>query len=572
MTVALVGEGPAREAVAAALSDVAARVATVDPGGIAGADLAVVVAECGASAFERAGETARDDGVPWLAVEIGGLADHPVVAASVAGFGPDTGCRHCLQARVASNADAARQPGEEQESPGPGTARFAGALAGREAVRVLEGEGQILGGVIELPHARRQFYAVPDCACAPDRDRTLPVSSVDRSVADALDRAETTLDERVGLVRETGEVESFPLPYYLATLADTSGFSDAAAGPQAAGADPDWNVGFVKALGEALERYCAGVYRADSFERAQPDGVENPVPPSRFVTPDEWETPDDDAALRWVPGRNLATEEMVNLPAEFVQFPPPDERFRPAVTTGLGLGSGSVEALRSGLYEVVERDAAMLAWYSTFEPLGLDVSDEGFETLAARARSEGLTIQPVVLTQDIDVPVVGVGVTRGEWPRFAVGTGAHLDPARAARDALSEALQNWTELRGMGPEAAADADGAIGRYAADPGEAGAFLDPATTVPAASVGPATVPEGEGHLEAVVERVRAAELDVYAARTTTRDVAAAGFEGVRVLVPGAQPLCFGGQYFGERATTVPADLGFATRTDRAHHPYP
>jgi ribosomal protein S12 methylthiotransferase accessory factor len=181
-------------------------------------------------------------------------------------------------------------------------------------------------------------------------------------------------------------------------------------------------------------------------------------------------------------------------------------------------------------------------------------------------------VTPLLLTQDVDVPVVAVAVTRETWPRLAFGLSAHLDATRAARDALEEALQNWVELRAMGEAEAADADGTIGRYARSPGDAAAFANPADVIPAASVGPETVPTGEAHLEAVVERVTDAGLSAYGARTTTRDVAAVGFEAVRVLVPAAQPLFFDDPYFGERAATVPEALGFEPRLDRAHHPFP
>lgn len=571
MTVALVGSGPARDAVAAALADVSEPVADVDPGGIAGADLTVVVGTAGDAAFRRANETARESDCPWLAVELGGLGGFPVVEAAVTGFGPTAGCYECLRARVAANAETDHGGTVD---PSPETARFAGAVAGREAVRFLAGHDSIVaGGIVEVPHTRRQFLPVPDCSCAAARDRSLAVESVDRTLEESLARAEQAVDERVGVVAEVGEFESFPAPYYLATLADTSGFSDATAGPQAAGVDADWNAAFMAALGEGLERYCAGVYRTAALERATPADVAGAVHPSVFVRPDDgWADPSAATAIPWVTGRNLATEERVRIPAEFVHFPPPERRFRPAVTTGLGLGNGTVEALLSGLYETVERDAAMLAWYSTFEPLGLDVSHEGFESLAARAESEGLSVTPLLLTQDVDVPVVAVAVTRETWPRLAFGLSAHLDATRAARDALEEALQNWVELRAMGEAEAADADGTIGRYARSPGDAAAFANPADVIPAASVGPETVPTGETHLEAVVERVTDAGLSAYGARTTTRDVAAVGFEAVRVLVPAAQPLFFDDPYFGERAATVPEALGFEPRLDRAHHPFP
>jgi ribosomal protein S12 methylthiotransferase accessory factor len=228
----------------------------------------------------------------------------------------------------------------------------------------------------------------------------------------------------------------------------------------------------------------------------------------------------------------------------------------------------------SGLYEVIERDAAMLAWYATYEPLGLAVEDGEYRTLVRRARSENLEVTSLLLTQDVDVPVVTAAVHRegGEWPRFATGVGADLDPAAAARAALEEALQNWTELRGMGPGDAAEESGAIGHYADFPTGVEDLVTSEPTVAAASVGPQTVPEGRGELGAVLDRLADAGLDAYAARLTPRDIERAGFEAVRVLVPSAQPLFTDDPYFGERARSVPTALGFQPRLDRAHHPFP
>jgi len=160
----------------------------------------------------------------------------------------------------------------------------------------------------------------------------------------------------------------------------------------------------------------------------------------------------------------------------------------------------------------------------------------------------------------------------GEWPRFAVGSGANLDAAAAARSALAEALQNWTELRGMGRDAAADEDGAIGRFADFPAAAREFVDVSASVPSERVGPDAVPEGIPELDAVLARLADADVEAYAARLTPRDVESLGFEAVRVLAPTAQPLFTDESFFGERARTVPRDLGFEPRLDRELHPYP
>ena len=561
MSVGIIGSGPAATTAEAVLDVETVRTETVGD-----CPLSIVTGRTGDSLFDTASQQAQETGSRWLAVELGGVGGRPFVPASVACFGPGTACYACLRGRVRANSD--RQEAAT-DAPPEHTARFAGALAARETARYLTDGADIFGRLVTLPYQERPLLPLPHCGCGDPADGTLEYGTVDRSLEDSLARAEQGLDELVGIVQEVGEAESFPVPYYLARGCDTAGFSDASAARDAAGVAIDWNSAFMKALGEALERYCAGVYRTAALETAPPAQQPDAVAPSAFVCETD---PDPTVPIEFVPGEALATREQVSLPAEFVYHPPPAGRYHSPVTTGLGLGNDTVEAILAGLYEVIERDAMMLSWYSTYDPLGLAVDDADHGTLTGRARSEGLSVSTLLLTQDVDIPVVAAAVRREEWPKLAFGTGAHLDVNRAARSALAEALQNWTELRGMGPGDAADALGAIGRYADEPGQAAAFVDHDAVVPADSVGPETVPDGEAELEAALDRVVDAGLDAYAARLTTRDVAAIGFEAVRALIPSGQPLTFGSPTFGDRARSVPEQLGFEPALERDHHPFP
>ena len=550
----IVGNGPAVETLDAVVSTASE---TERGKHLDGATLGVVVGRSGDERFSKADETASEQNIPWVAVEVGGVGGVGVVDGAVSLFDSQTTTYEDLQLRVRANHDET-----QTRDISTATEQLAGSIAGYELTQLLAGN-DVLNRVVVLPYDERLLLPVPGS----DRDRTLHREYVTRPVEESIARAEGALDEFVGLINEVGEAESFPVPYYLAQSCETEGFSDVSAAKQAAGVDSDWNRAFMKALGEGLERYCAGVYRTNEFDVATPDELENAVSPSDFVC----ETDAAGEAIPWVDGENLQTESTVQLPAEFVHYPPPERRYRPAVTTGLGFGNSGIEAMLSGLYEVIERDATMLAWYSTFEPMGLDTADETVKTLEARAESEGLDVALLLVTMDIDVPVVVAAVTRDEWPRLALGSGASLDIGRASRSALSEALQNWMELRGMGPENAADASGAIGEYATNPDPAAEFITPSVTVSAEDLveKPST---GEAAFVAVCNRLESVGLSAYAARTTTPDVEMLGFEAVRALVPKAQPLCFGEMIFGERAKTVPESMGFEAQLEKPHHPFP
>ena len=571
MELGLVGSGPAAEALRAACDDVDLSVQSYDPTSLSDSNslpsTGAVVAPAGAGVFEAA-TTAFER---WVAVEIGGIGGRPVDAldATVSLYAPESGCYQCLRHRVAANADG-EPAGEARGSRSE--VRLAGAVAGRELIGLLS-RNRTGGRVVEIPWHTRRLLAVPGCECEQsfsDRELSLSHRSVD--LQDALARGEQAVDDRLGLLSQVGERESFPVPYYIAQAADTSGFSDVQAAQFAAGVDADWDRAYMKAIGEGLERYCAGVYRRSDLRGGSEQTLSNPVSPRRFVRPDSKEAPDPTDRIEWVDGLDLQTDEGVRLPAEFVCFPPPSRRYRPAITTGLGLGNSTVEAVLSGLYEVIERDATMLGWYSTFEPLGLAVDDPVFAELEKRASAESLTVTPLLVTQDVDVPVVAVAVHRdGEWPNFAVGSGANLDPTAAARSALAEALQNWMELRAMGPDQAAAEKAAIGEYADFPEPAQQFVDCESTIPVDSLGEPEL-DGREELDSVCKRLAAVGLDSYAAQLTTRDVEALGFEAVRAVVPAAQPLFTGDPYFGERARRVPESLGFEPQLDGPYHPYP
>jgi len=567
-TVEVVGRGPAVDALTAFLADIDVSVSQPSTPTDAAGDLAIVVDTVGAETFAAWNDRASDSDTPWVAVELGGVGGVPVTDAAISGFSPETGCFDCLRTRVEATVDEAEALAE---APSVATQRFAGALAGRLVTQFLDGDGSLLGTVTELPHTQRRFLPVPGCDCGETPSRTLGDGRQATPDSEALSRAELGLDDRVGIATEVGEVESFPAPYYLSTLADTAGFSDVSAAAKAAGVAIDWDTAFMKALGENYERYAAGVYREGNLQHGTVAEVPDAVTPDAFVRDEaEW---DESTDIPWAPAEDLLADERRSLPAETVYYPPPSSAVRPATTTGLGLGNTVTGALLTGLYEIIERDAAMLSWYSTFEPLRVAVDDhERYDTLRRRARSEDLDVTALLLTQDVDVPVITVALERDEWPRFALGTDADLDPGAAAVGALEEALQNWMELDSMGPEAAMDAQGAIGRYAETPGDAADLTAAETAVPLDSLGPDSARSGEAELETLCDRATNAGLTPYGARLTTRDLEQLGFEAVRVVCPSAQPLFFGDSFFGERAETVPADLGFEPRLDREHHPFP
>lgn len=567
--IGILGAGPPIEAATSALSDIDVETTHIEPTELATVDAAVASAPSGGGSLKRVNRHATTAGIPWVGIEIGGIGGQPTdYPGTVGAFTSDGPCYTCLQRRVAGNITEENSEASTTRSE----SRFAGAVAGRLLIRWLSGADRA-GRIVSLPATYHTLLPTLNCPnCGTDRETTVTLAHSESSIDTVADRAEQAVDDTLGPVMAVGERDSYPAPYYLARMGATEAISDADAMEQAAGVANEWDVAYVKAVGEALERYCAGVYRTDSFLTAPTRALDAAVSPSSFVLDAEVEIPDDDEELQWIQATDLGADSIVYVPAERTVFPPPSRRLGSPITTGLGLGSSTVEAVRSGLSEVIERDATMLAWYSTYEPVGLSVTDETVEALTRRAQSENLSVTLTLLTQDIDVPVVGATVTREDWPRFAAGSAANVDPISAARNALCEALQNWMELRALGRERADEAGKAVAKYADDPRGVRELTSVDPVLDVGDVGPEPRPTGQDAVTYLLEAIADADLSAYAARLTTRDVAHLGFEAVRVLVPRAQPLFIDSACFGDRATVVPPRLGYEPQLDRSFHPFP
>jgi len=228
VTVAVVGDGPAVDAVRAALGDVDATVESTDVSGVADAALGVVVGVAGAGGFRAANDHALAGDTPLVTVEVGGLGGHPQLACT-----PASPSSHPTAPASTVSPGGSRRPTSSRPSRRPPTGRRSasgGAHAGRLAADALRGNARP-GTVLELPYVERFVAPVPHCDCGDATDDALRRGGEDRSLDEALAAAEPLVDDRVGLLTAVGERESFPAPYYLAAVSDTSGFSDAGPRP-----------------------------------------------------------------------------------------------------------------------------------------------------------------------------------------------------------------------------------------------------------------------------------------------------------------------------------------------------
>jgi ribosomal protein S12 methylthiotransferase accessory factor len=274
-----------------------------------------------------------------------------------------------------------------------------------------------------------------------------------------------------------------------------------------------------------------------------------------------------DSPAHWVQGHVADTGEAVLVPAFLVYAgwrrmprPHPEPRYAFPVIGGIAAGTTYADAVRSGLQEVVERDAVACWWSQAAALPALPVSDP-LRPLLAHAR-RAFEIRLSALRVEFGLPVLAAGVRDGAEGWLTYGFAAHPDPYAAAAKALAEAYTLQLTCQTLSdPGAVVPTPGRpsplkpwradrryLDSYRADHGDVveqichlQLHLDPraadrvagwAWDLPAGNWADLP-PTPDGSL---VDRVRAAGHPVVVVDLTTPEAVAAGLRVVRLVVPG------------------------------------
>lgn len=346
----------------------------------------------------------------------------------------------------------------------------------------------------------------------------------------------------------------------------------------------------VSALGEALERYACGVYDPAQLVRGTRDEVGDIAVDPRELplgSTREYEAVKgrlqpyrEDLSIEWVEAESLTTGAPRLLPACAVfvpyRFPAPDQRLLRPISTGLGAGGNASEAILSGLFEVIERDAFTILWENRLVVPTLDLEvmeDPRIQQIVARLRDAKVDVFCKNCTTDFGVPAVVI-TSRQECqngPLVAHASRAHLDWTTCVLRALEEleqareSIKAWVEERGVPDDNARlrTMEDFLTYYCrADRIEALRFLHdgpiqrPPVTVWSQSTTPALA------VQEVIRRVERAGYEAIAADITPIDVAACGIYVIKTIIPGAQPVTFARDFRhlgGRRLYDVPVRLG-------------
>ncbi len=294
---------------------------------------------------------------------------------------------------------------------------------------------------------------------------------------------------------------------------------------------------------------------------------------------------DPDMVLSWMWAFNMTKREPVLVPTDLVFGPRTQGRIFDPTSNGAAAHSTLHDAILAGIYEILERDALFIAWLNRLSLPKLDIADTDVDPFDVRATLKALSIdaQFVDYTTDFEVPVVMSVLRDEENPNFHfLNISSSLDRTRCLHKLHREFVQflfpylkdqdvyqtdladNWDghaiesimdhHSFYQSPEKNKEA-----RFLTESDETVSFADHRHFLD----GPMDTP---AELETLVGRLARRGYEVIVLDCTPPYLEALGLIGVKVIIPGTQPLnCTIRRRVlgGDRLFEVPKLLGLDTR---------
>lgn len=582
-------------------------------------------------------ETMHSYGVPWL--RISNSNDQCMIGPLVRPDAP--GCSLCANTRVlnARMGTAPSVPELPIGEPTEQTVQAVSALAHRhisqfaasEAKRMLDGRPLRAEGRIYLLNRKTLQSSLhsfqPDPLC--------PICG--RLPDDSPERA--TIKLKPALKRESGSFREKPLNAWSDTLPEQ--FLDARAGiinarfddilapfastsvsvPSfaygteiAGGRSHSFASSHTAAMLEGLERHCAKApqgYRTvvyDSYNRLAADALDPRTTglysQAQYRQPGfPFEPFDPDEPIEWVWGYSLTREKQVLVPRSLAYYSVNGgESWVNEGSNGCAIGGSLAEAILHGIFEVIERDAFLIAWYGQLPLRQLDpmsAVDMEMRLMISRIQAvAGYDLRLYNMTMEHGIPgILAIAKSeRRDRMNLICAAGAHLDPLRAARSAVQEAaglmggLQDIFErekerLMPMlhdGSLVARMEDHVLLYGLPEAEERLAFLLDQQFPPQSfeeAFGQINVhPDLAEDVRELVRTLDRFDLEVIVVNQTSPELERIGLQSVKVLVPGMLPMTFGHTLTRltglDRVLRVPAELGYKSKrlTYDSLNPYP
>lgn len=231
----------------------------------------------------------------------------------------------------------------------------------------------------------------------------------------------------------------------------------------------DFEEALSKVVGEFLERYPLTLYRdknliTSSVHELRKNEVSffDPFLLDQFSDWQKERFPryqfDTMSQFRFVEGMSLMTKKRALIPAQLVywnyKYVSGEPIIQQPITNGAGGMFTRTEALLSGLYELIQRDAFMVFWLNRIAPPRIDIASiksEEVQRAVAMFERYGIEMHVLDVTSDFVIPsVVVVLIDKyGSGPAVALGGGCGLDVEDIIMRGITEAISVRYWLRNV---------------------------------------------------------------------------------------------------------------------------
>lgn len=391
-------------------------------------------------------------------------------------------------------------------------------------------------------------------------------------------KAKRLVDEKTGIIRVLYENPAEPdapqIFGYGTFLADTTQYGFAHASSVNGSTSITRERAIAGAIGEAVERYSAAIIPDDELVYAPyREMQECAIDPRTLVlySEQQYSQPGfayvpfhEELPFRWKSAYSLTREATIFVPAFAVYLPYKrvgnERSVVQLISTGLACGNSLEEAILSGIYEVVERDATMGMWMQGISFPRLNCTFGGnslvHETFA-RFKRTNYEIHLIDVTTDVAIPAIVAVAEKlaGNGPASVFASNANLNPQQAAVGALDELAQCIVWVKSLMQKHAAETLPALDQLSSmedhvlwasrsDRLEYVNFVFASSQQRNLEDMPNEATEDiYQNIQVCVTKLAEAGLEVIVVDVTPPDIREVGLHVVRVIIPEAQPLYFG-----------------------------
>lgn len=224
------------------------------------------------------------------------------------------------------------------------------------------------------------------------------------------------------------------------------------------GASINQKIAKKRAIYEAIERYCGSKIPKKLFKAKYKILGDKAIGPHKlipfsvlqYINGFNYRKFSSDLEIEWIKGYSLTKKAHVYIPAFAVYLGynrrvDLTQRFCPTTSCGLAIQKNFEEAVTKGIFELIERDSAMLTWLGRKSPLRIDLSNVKAKELKRFLKNiylENLGVEVLLSTDDIPVPsVIGIIYSlKNVIPHVTFGLSAGVDVEQSILKSLEEAL------------------------------------------------------------------------------------------------------------------------------------